>query len=98
MLLYHTTSSVAADRILADGFRCSDVWVADVPIDDGVAEADCVLVIDIPMDAIGGYEVQVRLEKWDANERRWIDDTDRHRYRAFCIPATLVNQLGSVAK
>lgn len=91
MRLYHRTSATVAALILRDGFRDSTgtymtlrehsgVWLSNVPLDlDEGAVGDTVLWVELPEQAIAGYE--------------WIEDGKP--YREWLIPARLINEQAS---
>jgi hypothetical protein len=104
MKLYHATSHAAATAIGVEGFRDgvdsqtgeTGVWFADVPVVDfGTVgrsdDATTVLVIDVPEDVMTPYaKPESVVEVWNPTLQAWTATADR--FRAFCLPARLVNQ------
>ncbi len=101
--LYHVTSKRAADSILTSGFvdvvdddsGSLGVWFADRPIDWGVRGRGALVIVEVPAALLSDYEQPVGpIENWSNERRRWVLDTVEPPFRAFHLPASVVNLYG----
>jgi hypothetical protein len=94
MILFHRTSKLAADGILANGFRDGEgtylttnayrgVWLSAVPLDENEG-------------AVGDVLLEVDLNLTDTELREWEWEEALKPYREFLIPAKIVNKRGRV--
>ncbi len=95
MIVYHRTSSTAANAILREGFRDATgkymtehlhtgVWVSNYPLDSREgAHGDALLriALDVPDDGLATFE--------------WVEEGEKG-YREFLIPAAVLNTNGTV--
>jgi len=107
--LYHATTREAAASIVRDGFRDPDpfaprtefagqvgIWLSDAPKSsvNNVAQGDSLLEVRFELS-------EKELAEWEdlESDPEWAGGTVHlplPGYREWCIPADLVNRLGSV--
>jgi hypothetical protein len=78
MMLFHVTTIAEASEILVGGFgdRGSRVWLSSCPLDEnGTFSGDAILAVDIPIEAVLGYE----------------SAEGEGPCQLFLVPATIVN-------
>jgi len=92
LTIYHCTTEIAAQHILADGFRdntgryltdrvWTGVWVSDRPLDNNEgASGETLLQIEIAEEVLTPYE--------------WVEEGKP--YREWLIPAEVLNGFGKV--